>query len=116
MKSNLKMSMKEYISSLKEANVRDATKKLSKMEMTKYRKIAGKLMWLAENSRMDKAFGALQLAKNSKDFTIKYLKTANSLIKKAKSKESVVVSTLIGKEEDIISMELVMFLTPVEIK
>ena len=46
--------------------------------------------------------GALQLAKNSKETTVKCLKKVNYLIRKAESKESVVVFAPISNEEDII--------------
>ena len=98
------MSMETYTESLEESDPQSLKKKhvLSSLEMKKYRKITGNLMWLAENVRMDLLYGALQLSMKNKEATVRDMKKANALIKKAKSAPSLVVFTKVREPEDLI--------------
>ena len=98
------MSMEDYVASLEEADLGKSKKctKLNKFEQRTFRKITGKLMWLAENIRIDLSYGALQLSMRSQNSTIRDLKLANSLIRKAKSKTSVLVFGHVGNPDDLV--------------
>ena len=56
--------------------------------MTVMRGMAGQTEWLAQQCRMDLAYGAHQLSTRSKQATIKDLNYANLWVKKLKSRVS----------------------------
>ena len=59
--------MKDYADSLEDIreirNVHDRKEPLTKLEMKEYRKMTGKIAWLANNTRPDLSFTALKMSK-----------------------------------------------------
>ena len=80
----IKLSMEDYAISLEEIPVRQAKKKelLTEQEMHIFRKITGKISWLASNCRPDLCFNALKLSMKGKEAGIEDMKYANSVIGK----------------------------------
>ena len=98
------MSMEDYTKSLQEIQIRKGKKKesLDKLEMKQYWKIVGKIMWLAENVRPDLCYGALQLSLKIKEATIRDMKKANAMIKKAKHDKSLVFFKRLSNEDFVV--------------
>ena len=70
----IKISMEDYSRSLKEiTEVRktdDRSKPLTKLEMKLYQKMTGKRAWLANSTRPDLCYQALQMSKKNQGGTI----------------------------------------------
>ena len=97
--------MEDYAEAIVETEIPKRAKdedKLNEDHLTVMRGLAGQMQWLAQQCRMDISYGAHQLSKRSRQATIKDLKYANSLVKKAKARVSRVEYKSIGKEEDIV--------------
>ena len=95
----------DYAESIEEiAEIRKAkkTEQLSKLEMKLYRKMTGKLSWLAANARPDLAITALSMSKKNNNATIADLKNINNVVKRIKSKENKVIFSKIGEDEDFV--------------
>ena len=84
------LNMEDYVNALEEVTVRPAKKKelLNNDEMKLFRKLTGKISWLASNCRPDLSFNALKMSMKSKEAKIEDLKYANSVVRKAKQKVS----------------------------
>ena len=64
----IEVSMKDYAESLEdigEIRMADRDEPLTKLEMKEYRKMTGKIAWLANNTRPDLSFTDLKMSKNS---------------------------------------------------
>ena len=63
---DIEVSMKDYAESLEDirdiGSVHDRKEPLTKLEMKEYRKITGKIGWLANNTRPDLSFTALKMS------------------------------------------------------
>ena len=70
--------------------------------MKLFRNYAGKLSWLAENTRPDLAIWVLNLSKKNSNATIGDLKRINQIVKQVKSRQRRIKFSRIGKREDII--------------
>ena len=57
---------------------------MTKLEMKEYRKMTGKIAWLANSTRLDLSFIALKMSKNSKDATISYHIDVNRILVKVR--------------------------------
>ena len=72
--NGIKVSMEDYTNSLEDIKeirkVEDQNEPLTKLEMKEYRKMTGKIAWLANCTRSDLSFTALQMSKNSKEAII----------------------------------------------
>ena len=101
---NIEVSMEDYVGAIEEVPMRQGKKKdlLTAEEMTLFRKITGKIAWLASNCRPDLSYNALQLSMKGKDATLEDMKYANHVIKKAKNKNSKVTYKLCSKAESLV--------------
>jgi hypothetical protein len=96
--------MEEYAKSLEDIeNIREAPNEelLTKLELKIYRKMTGKISWLAQNTRPDLSFVALDLSKQNSCAKIKDLKRINVVLERVRGKPSVVLYTKIGEVEDL---------------
>ena len=70
----IKISMEDYSKSLKKITeirkMDDRTEQLTKLEMKLYWKMMGKIAWLANSTRPDLCYEALQMSKNNQGATI----------------------------------------------
>ena len=70
--------MEDYSDSLQDIRnirkVQDCYEPLTNLEMKKYRKMTGKIAWLANSKRSNLSFIALQMSKNNKEATISDLR------------------------------------------
>ena len=84
----LELSIEDYVNALEEVPVGPAKKKelLNNDEMKLFRKLTGRISWLATNCRPDLSFNALKMSMISKEAKIEDLKYANSVVQKAKQK------------------------------
>ena len=57
---------------------------MTKLEMKEYRKMTGKIAWLANSTRPDLSFIALKMSKNSKEATISDLRDVNWILVKVR--------------------------------
>ena len=77
----IEVLMKDYADSLEDIKeirkVEDRNEPLTKLEMKEYRKMTGKIAWLANSTRPDLSFTALRMSKNSKEATISDLRDVN---------------------------------------
>ena len=88
MDDRIEFSMKDYTNSLQDVKnirkVEDCNEPLTKLEMKEYRKITGKITWLANSTRPDLSFTALQMSKNNKEATISNLRDVSRVLKKVR--------------------------------
>ena len=100
----IEVSMKDYAESLEdigEIRMADRDEPLTKLEMKEYRKMTGKIAWLANNTRPDLSFIALKMSKNSKEATISDLRDVNQILAKVRERESKVKYEHIGEKDDL---------------
>ena len=100
----IEVSMDDYVDSLESDIVvrkgqRDES--LTKLELKLYRKMTGKISWIAENVRPDLSFTALSMSKKSNSATLADLKSLNNIIEKVKEKPAKVFFSKIGKKDQI---------------
>ena len=74
----IKILMEDYTKSLQDIKnirkVENCDEPLTKLEMKEYQKITGKIAWLANSTRPDLSFTALQMSKKNKEATISDLR------------------------------------------
>ena len=74
----IEVSMEDYSDSLQDIKnirkVQDCYEPLTKLEMKEYRKMTGKIAWLANSTISNLSFIALQMSKNNKEATISDLR------------------------------------------
>ena len=97
--------MVDYTNSLQDVKnirkVEDRNKPLTKLEMKEYRKITGKITWLANSTRPDLSFITLQMSKNKKKATISNLRDVSRILKKVRERESRIKYEHIGDKGDL---------------
>ena len=96
--------MEDYIQILEDVtDIRkaDRYKPLNQLELKQYRKMMGKIAWLANCTRPDLSFTALQLAKKNNSATISNLRYLNNVLKKVCQKKSRICFSKLGKREDL---------------
>ena len=84
--------MEDYSQSLKDITdirkVDDRNEELSKLEMKLYRKMTGKIAWLANSTRPDLCYLAMQMSKKNQGVTIADLRDVNRILRKVRERES----------------------------
>ena len=83
--------MEHYVDSLediKEIRTANRDEVLSKAEMKVYRKMTGKLAWLANSTCPNLSYTALAMSKNNKSAKKKDLRDISRILKKAKERTS----------------------------
>ena len=97
--------MEDYTNSLEDIKeirkVEDRNEPLTKLEMKEYRKMTGKIAWLANSTRPDLSFTALRMSKNSKEATISDLRDVNRILTKVRECKSRVKYEHIGDKDDL---------------
>ena len=69
--------------------------------MKEYRKYTGKISWLAQGTRPDLSYSALQLAKKNNSATIADLRNVNKVVEKIKKEDNKVVYSKVGEKEKL---------------
>ena len=81
----IEISMEEYAKSLQNITeirkVEDRNEPLNKEEMKLYQKMTGKIAWLANSTRPDLCYQALQMSKKNQGATISDLRDINRILK-----------------------------------
>ena len=98
------ISMEDYAASMNYVEeIRDVKgdELLTRTELLLYRKMTGKLSWLASNTRPDLAITALLMSRNNSKATIKDLKKVNKVIDKIRAKPNKVEFVRIGERESL---------------
>jgi hypothetical protein len=106
----IKVSMEEYAKSLENVdNIREAPNDelLTKLELKVYRKMTGKILWLAQNTRPDLSYVALDMSRRNNVATIKDLKRINLVLERVRSQKCVVMYTKVGDIGDLVVYGLV---------
>merc|ERR1711881_837522 len=101
---NIEISREDYadsINEIKEIRKASRTEKLTKAELKEYRKYTGKLSWLAQGTRPDLSYSALDLAKKNNNAVISDLRNVNRIVEKVKKEENKVVYGRIGDKETL---------------
>ena len=102
--------MEEYAKSLqnliKIRKVDDRTEPLDKEEMKLYHKMTGKIAWLANSTRQDLCYQALQMSKKHQGATILDLRDVNRILKHEHRKERKIKYGHIGNKEDLVVIGL----------
>ena len=99
------LSMEDYASSIdaiKEIRKGKKTEPLTKIELKIFRKMTGKISWLAENCRPDLSFYALDMSKKNNNATLGDLLKVNKVIQKIKGRTSKVVFRKVGEPKELI--------------
>ena len=89
-KDGIEVTMADYVKSIedvKEIRKADRDEELGSLEMKEYRKITGKVSWLANSTRPDLCYTALAMSKNNKQATIADLRDVNRVLKKVRERE-----------------------------
>ena len=100
----IEVSMDDYVESLeKNILVRNAKRddELTKLEMKLYRKMTGKVAWIAENVRPDLCFTALSMSKKSNCATIADLRRLDKVIAKVKENPAKVLFSKVGSYDQV---------------
>ena len=66
----------------------DRTEPLTKLEMKLYRKMTGKIAWMANSTRPNLCYQTLQMSKKNQGATISDLRDVNRVLKRVREKES----------------------------
>ena len=74
--------------------------------MKEYRKITGKIAWLANSTRPDLSFTALQMSKNNKKATISNLRDVSRILKKVWEQESKIKYDHIRDKDDLMVVKI----------
>ena len=86
--------------------VEDRNDPLNKEEMKLYRKMTGKIAWLANSTRPDLCYQALQMSKKNQGATISYLRDINRILKNIHEKQSKIKYGYLGDKEDLVVIGL----------
>ena len=102
----IEVSMDDYADSLKDIKeirkTEDRNELLTKLEMKEYCKITGKIAWLANSTRPDLCFTALQMSKKNKEATISDLRDVRRVLKKLRECKSKLKYERNGSKEHLI--------------
>ena len=99
------ISMEDYANSIEEIkDIRKAKSddSLTKQELKVYRKYAGKISWLAANTRPDLSITALQMSMKNNEAKIRDLKQINHVVKRIRDKSNQVVFSKVGDKDDLV--------------
>ena len=95
----IEIEMKDYVDSLEEVKeIRKAVRDdpLTRAELKVFRKMTGKLSWLANSTRPDLSYTALAMSKKNNSAQIKDLRDITRVISKAKERPSKIKFSKIG--------------------
>ena len=101
----IEVAMEDYVNSIEDVvNVRNADRdeELTGLEMKEYRKVTGKVSWLANSTRPDLCYTALAMSKNNEGATIANLQDISRVLKKVRERESKIKYTKIADKEDLV--------------
>ena len=104
--------MEDYVESLeevKEMRKAERDEDFTNAEMKVYKKMTGKLAWLANSTHPDLSCTALAMYKKINSAKIKYLRDISRILKKAKERTSRMKFSRICSREDFMVVGLVMF-------
>ena len=96
--------MEDYVESLeevKEIRKADRDDPLTKTELKVFRKMTGKLSWLANSTCPDLSYTALAMSKKNNSAQIKDLRDITRVVKKAKERPSKMKLSKIAPKEDL---------------
>ena len=96
MEDGIEVTMSDYVKSMedvKDIRKADRDEELTSLEMKEYRKITGKVSWLANSTRPDLCYTALEMSKNNKSATIADLRGVNRVLNKVRERERVRLNT-----------------------
>ncbi|XP_068237035.1 uncharacterized protein [Palaemon carinicauda] len=99
------ISMEDYANSIEEIPEIHKAKlddPLTKQENKVYRKYAGKISWLAANTRPDLSITALLMSMKNNEAKIRDLKRVNQVVKRIHSKPNKVVFSRVGNKTDLV--------------
>ena len=102
---NVAVSMEDYAKSIEEIKeIRKGPKSepLTPIELKLFRKMTGKISWLAENCRPDLCFAALDMAKKGAKATLGDLSAVNRTVKKIQGRSLKVVIGRVGSPADLV--------------
>merc|ERR1712112_631426 len=102
--NQIEISMEDYADSITEIEeIRKAGReeRLTKVELKEYRKYTGKISWLAQGTRPDLSYSALNLAKKNNCATIADLRNVNRIVEKVKKEKNKIVYGRIGEKEKL---------------
>ena len=100
----IQILMEDYVQSLEDVSTvrkADHDAELTRLELKEYRKMTGKLSWLANSMRPDLSYTALQMLKRNNSDTMSDLKRINPVFKKVRERGSKVCFGKIGEKEDL---------------
>ena len=86
-KDGIKIKMKDYVDSLQdvgEIRKADKSEDLTKSEIKEFRKITGKISWLANSTRPDLSYTALAMSKKNNSAKISDLRGISRVLKKVR--------------------------------
>ena len=104
------IAMEDYIQSLedvKEIRKADKDKKFTKVEVKEYRKVTGKLSWLANSTRPDMSNSSLSISRKNNSATIADLRNISRILKKVKERLSRLRFLRIAEKEDLIILGII---------
>lgn len=94
--------MEDYVDSLEEIKeIRKADR-----ELKQYRKMTGKLSWIANSTRPDLSYTALAMSTKSISAMIKDLRDISRVLKKEKERSSKLKFSRIGPKENLVILEI----------
>ena len=99
------IKMQDYVDSLediKEIRQADKGEALTKAEMKEYRKVTGKLSWLANSTRPDMSYTSLSMSRKNNCATIADLRNISRVLKKAKERPSRLKYSKIADKDNLI--------------
>ena len=100
----IEVEMEDYVESLEEVReIRKADRDdpLTKTELKVFRKMTGKLSWLANSTRPDLSYTALAMSKKNNSTQIKDLRDITRVVKKAKERPSKMKFSRIAPKEKL---------------
>merc|ERR1712002_697760 len=100
----IEISMEDYadsITEIDEIRKADGKEELTKPELKEYRKYTGKISWLAQGTRPDLSYSALNLAKKNNCATIADLRNVNRIVEKVKKEENKIIYGRIRDREKL---------------
>ena len=74
---------------------------MSRLEMKEFRKMTGKLSWLANSMRPDLSYTALRMSKKNNLATIADLRYVNRILKKVRERQSKIKFERIGDRDNL---------------
>ena len=106
----IEISMEDYSKNLQDLTeiwkIDDRNESLTKLEMKLYRKMTGKIAWLANATRPDLCYQALQMSKKNQGATISDLRDINRILKRVHEKESKIRYGHLADKDDLVIIGL----------